>query len=257
MNPTRSKLFLAEKMKNNLIGIFITVFIIVPIIISFKVYKQYQSKGIGGNIFYFLEDQRDSVLNIRCKDLNKKSWSSTGTKISDSEILLSRHSLEKEFDEEYYKKPYTCNVYSKGTLVSKVSIKDNYRNILDLDLSILTVDFILSGKLIPKITPTAYSTEIGEELYLIGHTNLINNDSIISKGRVLLNDTSKIIGVERKKYWKYSVLTDMVAGPGSSGSPIFNTRGHFIGIHVGGERDKISVNYQIIFNKKIISSILN
>lgn len=40
----------------------------------------------------------------------------------------------------------------------------------------------------------------------------------------------------------------MTAAPGSSGSPLFTIDGRFIGIHVGGDRDGIQANYQIVFS---------
>ena len=47
-------------------------------------------------------------------------------------------------------------------------------------------------------------------------------------------DVTNSLDGDQAVEWGGAVMSNAAAGPGSSGGPIFNANGDFIGIHVGG-----------------------
>lgn len=204
-----------------------------------------------------MKDKADSVLSIRCSDSkNKKDnpiWKGTATKIGSKLVLTAHHVIA--IDEENPRiAPIKCELYQKGKLVGEFNSKINKSNqIARRDIALLQVDFNEDGKKIHYLTPKIMNHEIniGDMFILITHPDKFINDSIITYGYVLKEHTEKLLE-SRSTYWKNSILTDMSAAPGSSGSPLFDLDGRFIGIHVGGERAQgLNINYQVLFDQEI------
>ncbi len=197
-----------------------------------------------------------AVFSLRCQNSEKKpkKWWGTGFKVSEDVIISARHIIDKELMPDSKEKnswPHSCEIYSEGQLVGKFdSEKNPYKNIGDLDMILLKTTFNEAGS---KITPlrlkVSHEPYEGEPLLIISHPENFLDDYIISFGYVLNRNANKIQSKDRKKAWDNAVLTDMVAAPGASGSPLLTLSEEVIGIHVGGnEKRKLRSNYQLLFN---------
>ena len=211
-----------------------------------------------------MKGKSDSVLSIRCSDSNSKKikrWNGTASKVSENLILTAEHIFsnngidenhkdekgEKEVPKEF---PIFCNLYSKGKKVGTYSSEKNEMRQIGLqDLAIAKVEFNNEGLDLESLDPEVQKVDVGDRLVLITHPKNFINDNIITFGVVLNDDTSKLLESKRKEYWKNTILTDMTASHGSSGSPLFTFKGELIGIHVGGVRESFNANYQIVFDR--------
>lgn len=204
-----------------------------------------------------------SVLSIRCEDSSTppnpkpkddkgaypKKWYGTASKIG-SNLILTAHHLVSDQEEKDRKFPITCKLFQKGTEVGFLnSAKQSIKQISDRDIVFMEVVFNELGKDIPELAPELDpEVPTGENLVLITHPRNFMNDYLITFGMVINNEPTSLLTEARQKYWKNSVITNMTAAPGSSGSPLFTLDGRFIGIHVSGEREEMQANYQIIFD---------
>ena len=205
-----------------------------------------------------LKNKITSVLSLRCSDSSKKvlKWNSTATKIDSNFIITAHHVInEKDIKTKQIRTlPFKCVVYSEGIEVAQFdSIKHKYYQIEERDIVIIQIQGSDTWKKILSIEPKIdKNISLSSELVLISHASKFINKPIVASGEVVSDDASTLIEDIFKKYWEKSILTNMSASPGSSGGPIFNLQGEFIGIHVGGERqDGLNVNYQLLFNKDL------
>jgi V8-like Glu-specific endopeptidase len=210
-----------------------------------------------------MKTKAKSVLSLRCEDSSvapkplpkddkrsyPKKWHGTASKIGPNLIITAQH-LASDHEEKDRKFPITCKVYQRGQEVGSFDSRNNMiKQVGDRDIVFMAVQFNHLGQAIPDLTPEL-DTEvaIGENLVLITHPKNFLNDSLITFGMVINDEPSSLLTEARQKYWKNSIITNMTAAPGSSGSPVFTLDGRFIGIHVGGERDELQANYQVIFD---------
>lgn len=219
-----------------------------------------------------MKEKSDSVFSIRCHDSNKKQikrWNGTASKVAENLILTAEHIFtnngmgenkkdengKEEIPKEF---PIFCNLYSKGKKVGNYdSSKNEMRQIGLQDLALAKVEFNELGKSLTELEPEVQKIDIGERLVLITHPKNFLNDNIITFGVVLNDDTSKLLELKRQEYWKNTILTDMTASHGSSGSPLFTFRGQLVGIHVGGVRESFNANYQILFDRDFVKVYKN
>jgi hypothetical protein len=210
-----------------------------------------------------MKSKAKAVLSIRCEDSKKppkdvkkedlkkypKKWNGTASKIGENLVLTADHLVTNNDDKERVF-PISCTLHQRGKEVGK--FKSNVHKIKQVgvkDIAFLQVSFNSDGNQIPEINPEVYTElSVGENLVLITHPKTLINDYLITFGMVLNDDTEKILEGDRKKYWESSIITNMTAAPGSSGSPLFTLDGRFIGLHVGGDRDELQANYQMVFD---------
>jgi S1-C subfamily serine protease len=93
---------------------------------------------------------------------------------------------------------------------------------------------------------------VGDMLVLLSYPQIFQNDLQTSLGFVTDDDAQSsldTLGIE----WRGAIVSDMSAGGGSSGGPVFNQDGEFVGIHVGGfsgaEDGGLELNFQLIFEQ--------
>lgn len=221
-----------------------------------------------------MKNKAHSVLSIRCEDSSTppkikvkvkegekpqtypQKWHGTATKISDHSVITVDHLVSNSGDTKNRVLPIKCSLYQRGINVGSYdSAKHKFKQIGLRDIAFLEIDFNKEGQEIAPLTPEIYrGLEVGETLVLITHPKNMINDYLITFGLVLNEDAEKILETSRKDYWKNSIITDMIAAPGSSGSPLMTLDGRFIGIHVGGDRDGLNANYQIVFDTEFYLS---
>lgn len=221
-----------------------------------------------------MKNKAQAVLSIRCEDSSKppkikvkvkegekaptypQKWYGTATKVSDHVVLTVDHLVSNSGDTKNRVLPIKCSVFQRGTKVGSYdSSKNHFKQIGDRDISLVEIEFNKEGESISSLTPEIYrNLEVGETLVLITHPKNMINDYLITFGLVLNEDAEKILESSRKDYWKNSIITDMIAAPGSSGSPLMTLDGRYIGIHVGGDRDGLNANYQIVFDTEFYLS---
>ena len=222
-----------------------------------------------------MKNKAKAVLSIRCQDSSippkvlpkivdksvpketyPKKRHGTAAKVGNNFVVTVDHIISNSGDEKNRVLPITCSLYQRGKEVGSYDSRMNhYKQIGQKDISFIQVDFNEDGQEIEKLTPEIYRTlEIGETLVLITHPKNMINDYLITFGMVLNDDAEKILETSRKEYWKNAIITDMMAAPGSSGSPLMTLDGKFIGIHVGGDRDELNANYQVVFDTEFYLS---
>lgn len=210
-----------------------------------------------------MKEKAKSVLSVRCQDSSvapkpkpkedknpyPKKWHGTASKVGPN-LILTAHHLASNQEEKDRKFPISCKLFQRGTEVGSFSSeKQMIKQVSDRDLVFLEVKFNEAGKDIPSLTPELDpEVATGENLVLITHPKNFINDYLITFGMVINDEPSSLLSEDRQKYWKNSVITNMTAAPGSSGSPLFTLDGRFIGIHVGGEREGMQANYQVVFD---------
>lgn len=225
-----------------------------------KAEEQLKTKVIAKD----LKVKAKAVLSIRCQDSSQppegatkeekktypKKWQGTASKVGKNLILTADHLISNNGDETNRVFPVECKFYQRGKEVATFnSAKQKFKQIGLQDIALIEAVFTDYGKQIDPIPPEVFSgISVGENLVLVTHPKQIINDYLITFGMVLNDDTENVLAESRKEYWKHSIITDMTAAPGSSGSPLFTIDGRFIGIHVGGDRDGIQANYQIVFS---------
>jgi S1-C subfamily serine protease len=91
---------------------------------------------------------------------------------------------------------------------------------------------------------------VGDLLVLMSYPSLFTNDLQTTIGFVTDDNAQNSLGSMGLE-WRDSIVSDMSAGGGSSGGPVFNEDGQFVGIHVGGfsgaEGGGTELNFQLIF----------
>ena len=204
-----------------------------------------------------------SVFSIRCQNSAKKpmKWTGTAFKVSADVAVTARHLVDKEFMVDSKEKnvlPISCDLFSEGVLVGNYTSDINPRkDINKLDMSIIKVKFNPEGlRIKPMKINTSHKAFEGEPLLLISHPETFLDDYIISFGYVINQNANKILHADRKSAWENAVLTDMVAAPGASGSPLLTLDQEVIGVHVGGnDKHKLRTNYQILFDTNFYLSL--
>ena len=207
-----------------------------------------------------INPQKGAILSIRCEDSNKKKkeeWHGTASKISESLILTADHMVTNSDLANKTKKtlPIKCELFSKGKKVGSYDSKNFYYRHNEKDLVVLGVSFNEEGKKLNSLKPIFKPIETGQTLILVSHPLGFMDDMIISFGLILNENANLILSKNKSRmpYWKDAILTDMSAAPGSSGSPLFNIDGEYIGIHVGGERESgLNTNYQLLFDAELL-----
>jgi hypothetical protein len=208
-----------------------------------------------------LKNKIDSVLSIRCQDSKNVSWRGTGTKIDSHNVLTADHMVFNTVDISK-KYPFYCEFYDDGVLVGMIEIdgKINHKviQVNNRDMALINVKFNDKGSKISFITPKIVQIVRGLPLILVSHPLDFKNDKLTTFGLVVNSNVQNSLPESRQLYWSNAIMTDMSASPGSSGAPLFNTNGDFIGIHVGGERSKgLNLNYQLLFDKEFFTTYEN
>lgn len=159
----------------------------------------------------------DKVVEIRCEAKNKTS-SATGTLISkDGYILTNKHVIED--------------------FTVQSSIKVSFINEEEYDAKISYISSTYDLCLLKIAKKTAYFSKmsekftIGEEVYTIG--NAKGYGLALSKG-IISSDYKNVIYKEESIF---SLQTSIEIYDGSSGGPLYNTKGELLGIMTFRIRD--------------------
>lgn len=196
------------------------------------------------SILEHLTPIRSAIIDIECSTVND-NWRGTGVKISSTEIITALHVTDTA-------NTNSCYFYSEGTLVASgwTHVQASAQVTLNIhrDISKITINQTLSAwhQLPNAVMVINKKPLIGDALILLSYPEDITNDIQFTFGMVTDDDTSDSLG-SYGSTWKNAITSDMAASSGSSGGPIFNEYGEFIGIHVGGYSSGLELNYQLLF----------
>jgi S1-C subfamily serine protease len=179
-----------------------------------------------------LQPKRNGVVNLICG-----SGSGTGTRISEDTVITAFHVIDGET---------SCVARSNGLQVAVGGTLSRSPGGRDIGY-IRNLNF---NSPVTIITPTKNATPmVGDMLVLISHPSDLRSDLQTSLGFVTDDNAQSSLG-NMAVEWRDAIITDMAAGPGSSGGPIFNSNGEFVGVHVGGFGDQsggVELNFQLMF----------
>ncbi len=184
-----------------------------------------------------------AVLSIECEYEGGAKGHGTGTKINDNQIITAFHVVDKAV---------SC-IYKSNKLI----VASGGRPILPRsgrDIAIIEPGELLGGwNEIQSIPPTVdYRPKIGELLLLSSLPKDFVTDKQYTFGYVTddtINASLQGAG-NTAASWRNAFTSDMAAAGGSSGAPVFNAKGQFFGIHVGGDNQGtgLELNYQLAFD---------
>gem|GEM_PF-5696536 len=143
-------------------------------------------------------------------------------KVSDSMIVTAFHVIDGETNCAY--RSNGLQVATGGTFVHSSSGRDiGY---------IQGVTFNVTLPSIPLVKGEA--AVLGAPILLVSYPEDLTNDFQTTPGVITDTDVTNSLDGVLAVEWAGAVMSNAAAGPGSSGGPIFNANGDFIGIHVGG-----------------------
>lgn len=191
-------------------------------------FKEYSHK-----LLTKLKPLQRGVVNLQCG-----GGSGSGARISQDTVVTAYHVLDGAS---------SCVVRSNGQQVAIGNVLSRSPSGRDIGfIRGLTFNFDL-----PIISPVREKLPaVGDLLVLMSYPSLLTNDLQTTLGFVTddnAQDSLDEMGIE----WRDAFITDMSAGGGSSGGPVFNDAGEFVGIHVGGfsgeDGGGTELNFQLIF----------
>ena len=182
-----------------------------------------------------VKEVQSGVVNLLCNGA-----SGSGTRISSDTVITAYHVIENAS---------SCVVRSNGLQVAVgglLSRSPSGRDIGYIKGLNFSVDISKVGMVRQK------RPLVGDLLVLLSYPQLFQNDLQTSIGFVTDDDAQSSLdtmGIE----WRNAIISDMSAGGGSSGGPVFNQDGEFVGIHVGGFSGAadggLELNFQLIFEQ--------
>lgn len=185
-----------------------------------------------------------AVLNIECEYQDGARGHGTGTKINDNQIVTAFHVVDGAV---------RC-IYKSNKLI----VAAGGRPVLPRsgrDIAVIEPGEVLGGwNELQSISPTTgYRPKIGELLMLSSLPKDFVTDKQYTFGYVTddsINASLQGAG-NTAATWRNAFTSDMAAAGGSSGAPVFNQAGQFIGIHVGGDNQGtgLELNYQLAFDR--------
>ena len=172
--------------------------------------------------------QSESVLDIECVNTGFRG---TGSKLANGQILTAFHVLDGCTSVQYFK----GNVYIGG---GGVLNRDGGRDIIRIS----SVNYNASGTAIVGLNEFKdYTPAVGDLTFTASLPLDLVNDVQVATGYV--TDSSFTDGPE----WTFGFITDAAAAGGSSGAPVFDSKGRLVGIHVGGfSTGGLELNIQIL-----------
>lgn len=197
----------------------------------------------GGNamasVWSFIQSNARAFVDIECA-----GGRGSGVKVSGNAIVTAFHVIDGETNCAY--RSGGLQVGTGGTFVQASSGRDiGY---------IQGVNF--NDSTIPSIPMARGETlALSAPILLVSYPADITNDFQVTPGVITDADVSNSIDGSLATEWAGAVTSDAAAGPGSSGGPIFDASGKFVGIHVGGYSGSsdpedvtgLELNYHLIF----------
>jgi S1-C subfamily serine protease len=190
-------------------------------------------KEYSHNLLSKLKPLQRGVVNLQCG-----GGSGSGTRISQDTVVTAFHVLDGAS---------SCVVRSNGQQVAIGTVLS--RSPAGRDIGFirgLTFNFE-----VPIINPVRDKLPaVGDLLVLMSYPSFLTNDLQTTLGFVTDDNVQNSLdemGIE----WRDAIMSDMSAGSGSSGGPVFSDAGEFVGIHVGGfsgeDGGGTELNFQLIF----------
>ena len=184
-------------------------------------------------LFEKLRPRKSGVVDLLCGSSN-----GTGTRISEDTVVTAYHVLSGHS---------SCVVRSNGLQVANGGSLSRSASGRDIGY-VRNLSFSVAIPVIPLVRNAAVAD--GNLLALLSYPSDLRNDLQTSIGFVTDDNAQSSLG-NMGNEWRDAIISDMAAGPGSSGGPIFDIDGNFIGVHVGGYGNNaggVELNFQLIFS---------
>lgn len=175
-----------------------------------------------------LQVKRQSVLDVRMFDVNNAYIGRcTGTKTDLGKVVTAEHCRSSA--------THRFAFYREGTYVGQAPVSSSaWLNVVSRD-SMIIGDVVWNsiGDSMPALTPSfGYTPVIGEMIGLLSHPLSLIHDLQTTIGYVT---DDEFVGLGSfSVYWSESFLADLVSAGGSSGGPVFDRDGEWVGLLVGG-----------------------
>ena len=187
-----------------------------------------------------LTESSPSVVDIWAWDSNAVNLGRcTGTKTIQGNVITASHCFPVAA---------TFVQLRKNSAVVGTSSSWDFLHTAGRDVMIATnVAWSGSGLLLPGLVPSgAYLVEVGEMIGNLSYPLGIINDVQLTTGFVTDDNLDDSIN---DPFWSSAFMADYAAAGGSSGSPVFNRNGDWIGIHVGGFNDSLELSIALPFEQ--------
>ena len=175
-----------------------------------------------------IQANQSSILDIQCVSNGSRG---SGVKLRDGRILTAYHVVEGCTSVQYY--DGNTLVGTGGTV-----FRDGARDVARIsNVAWSTAGLALRGY--PEVN--TYNPKVGDLTVTAGFPLDLVNDVQLTVG--LVTDANFTNGTN----WTTAMITDAAAAGGSSGSPVFNSKGELIAIHVGGyNTGGLELSYQLV-----------
>jgi len=198
--------------------------------------------GVDGDIIFqdyiiSLVGKTESIVDIWVADVDGNNLGRcTGAKTINDTVVTASHCFPTTAVNFAY--------YQESVIVGTFGVVDPYgvagRDIVEVK----EISWSDPGKLIPGLVPIASSVAIGDMVGDVSLPLMIYNDVQITVGFVTDDNLNESI---QGLFWEDSFMADYAAAGGSSGSPVFNSSGEWIGIHVGGFNESLELSIALPF----------
>lgn len=183
-----------------------------------------------------LAGKTNSILDIRMFDGNNNPQGRcTGTKTTNNTVVTASHCFDQNTAQLYFLQE--LNVVGQGGTPHPLA--SSGRDVVE----VAGVNW--SGSVPGLSITTAYNVDVGE---LVGNISLpldIAGDPQITMGWV--TDDNLNTSFNNDPFWHDAFMADYAAAGGSSGSPVFNEQGEWVGIHVGGFSNSLELSIALPF----------
>jgi V8-like Glu-specific endopeptidase len=210
---------------------------------GFSLDESSEQAAVDGLLAAVMSKTEGAVLDIECDMGDGTKARGTGTKIADNQIITAHHVVDKA---------QACLFRSNKAIIATGGSWDLAKS--GRDIAIVDPKDLIgnSWSALPSIKPRiGFKPKVGQLLLLASLPENLTTDKQYTFGRVTDDQVNASLQAAEGHpgSWKNAFMSDMAAAGGSSGAPIFNAQGEFIGIHVGGYQKGLELNFQLAFAK--------
>jgi S1-C subfamily serine protease len=177
-----------------------------------------------------------AVLDVMCYVDEVHVASGTGVKTDSGTLISAHHVIES---------CHATAFYSSGVYVGGGGTWLQFGTTDVVEVS--NVSWNAIGQGLTGVKPHYHATPVlGELVYGLSYPGVdLRNDVQVMVGRVVDDNVNDSLSGQNASYWRNVFTTDYAATAGSSGAPVFDRFGDFIGIHVGGYDNGLEINYTL------------
>jgi S1-C subfamily serine protease len=180
------------------------------------------------NVVGRIAERADALVIVQCSEDGESFRLGSGTKTARGTVITAQHVIDAMG---------SCDIYSEAPVTllgtSTLFTQEGQRDQAELDVT-WTVDGEAIEGLVPEF---GVLPEVGTFVVVVGHPGVgasIFLEHQYTTGYVTSADPAEtLVNLGWGDYWEHGYATDAVAWHGSSGGPVFDQDGVWIGILVG------------------------